>query len=181
MEVTPKHTQAVSGWAAMEPSGEVVPFAFKRRENGVDDVTIKVHYCGMCHTDLHFINNDWGITMYPLVPGHEITGVVTRVGANVSGFRPGDRVGVGLSTVDPRGSGLRLCLQVRSLEHLQPRLQQALPRRFCRAGVKKTAQSRPQKPVFHRLGPKLVPADSGRTRRWIHVDPVFACVYRFDP
>ncbi|VAH25443.1 unnamed protein product [Triticum turgidum subsp. durum] len=95
MEVTPKHTQAVSGWAAMEPSGEVVPFAFKRRENGVDDVTIKVHYCGMCHTDLHFINNDWGITMYPLVPGHEITGVVTRVGANVSGFRPGDRVGVG--------------------------------------------------------------------------------------
>ena len=95
MEVTPNHTQAVSGWAAMEPSGEVVPFAFKRRENGVDDVTIKVHYCGMCHTDLHFINNDWGITMYPVVPGHEITGVVTRVGANVSGFRPGDRVGVG--------------------------------------------------------------------------------------
>uniref|UniRef100_M8B2M9 cinnamyl-alcohol dehydrogenase n=1 Tax=Aegilops tauschii TaxID=37682 RepID=M8B2M9_AEGTA len=63
MEVTPNHTQAVSGWAAMEPSGEVVPFAFKRRENGVDDVTIKVHYCGMCHTDLHFINNDWGITI----------------------------------------------------------------------------------------------------------------------
>jgi cinnamyl-alcohol dehydrogenase len=65
------------------------------RENGVDDVTIKVEYCGMCHTDLHFIQNDWGITMYPLVPGHEITGVVTKVGSNVTGFGVGDRVGVG--------------------------------------------------------------------------------------
>jgi cinnamyl-alcohol dehydrogenase len=65
------------------------------RENGVDDVTIKVLYCGMCHTDLHFMKNDWDITMYPVVPGHEITGVVTSVGANVSGFKPGDRVGVG--------------------------------------------------------------------------------------
>ncbi|KAM0822160.1 hypothetical protein ACQ4PT_071682 [Festuca glaucescens] len=95
MEVTPNHTQAVSGWAAMDASGEVVPFSFKRRETGVDDVTIKVQYCGMCHTDLHFINNAWGITMYPVVPGHEITGVVTKVGTNVSGFSPGDRVGVG--------------------------------------------------------------------------------------
>lgn len=65
------------------------------RENGPDDVTIKVQYCGMCHTDLHFINNDWGITTYPLVPGHEITGVVTKAGRNVTGFRVGDRVGVG--------------------------------------------------------------------------------------
>lgn len=65
------------------------------RENGVDDVTIKVQYCGMCHTDLHFIQNDWGITMYPLVPGHEITGIVTKVGTNVSTFKIGDRVGVG--------------------------------------------------------------------------------------
>lgn len=65
------------------------------RENGVDDVTIKVKYCGMCHTDLHFIHNDWGITMYPVVPGHEITGVVTKVGTNVAGFKVGDRVGVG--------------------------------------------------------------------------------------
>ncbi|EMS47366.1 putative cinnamyl alcohol dehydrogenase 6 [Triticum urartu] len=79
----------------MDESGEIVPFNFKRRENGVDDVTIKVLYCGMCHTDLHFAKNHWGITTYPVVPGHEITGVVTKVGANVSGFRPGDRVGVG--------------------------------------------------------------------------------------
>lgn len=95
MEVTPNHTQTVTGWAAMDESGKVEPFIFKRRENGVDDVTIKVQYCGMCHTDLHFIQNDWGITMYPVVPGHEITGVVTKVGSNVSGFKVGDRVGVG--------------------------------------------------------------------------------------
>ncbi|KAK1613643.1 hypothetical protein QYE76_019160 [Lolium multiflorum] len=95
MEVTPSHTQAVNGWAAMDESGKVVLFSFKRRENGVDDVTIKVQYCGMCHTDLNYINNAWGNTIYPVVPGHEITGVVTKVGTNVSGFHPGDRVGVG--------------------------------------------------------------------------------------
>ena len=65
------------------------------RENGVDDVTIKVLYCGMCHSDLNFLKNDWGITIYPVVPGHEVTGVVTEVGASVSGFKVGDRVAVG--------------------------------------------------------------------------------------
>ncbi|CAL5033028.1 unnamed protein product [Urochloa decumbens] len=95
MEVTAKHTQTVAGWAAMDESGKVDPFIFKIRENGVDDVTIKVLYCGMCHTDLHFMKNHFDITMYPVVPGHEITGVVTKVGANVSGFKAGDRVGVG--------------------------------------------------------------------------------------
>ncbi|XP_074568735.1 putative cinnamyl alcohol dehydrogenase 6 [Curcuma longa] len=94
-ETTPNHTQSVSGWAARNSSGEVTPFVFKRRENGADDVTIKVLYCGMCHTDLHYIRNDWGITMYPVVPGHEITGIITKVGDNVSNFKVGDRVGVG--------------------------------------------------------------------------------------
>ncbi|KAF2297969.1 hypothetical protein GH714_006792 [Hevea brasiliensis] len=52
-------------------------------------------YCGICHTDLHHVRNDWGITMYPVVPGHEITGVITKVGSNVKNFKLGDRVGVG--------------------------------------------------------------------------------------
>ncbi|CAL5028263.1 unnamed protein product [Urochloa decumbens] len=95
MEVTANHTQTVAGWAAMNEAGKVAPFIFKRRENGMDDVTIKVLYCGMCHTDLHFMKNHFDITMYPIVPGHEITGVVTEVGDNVSGFKTGDRVGVG--------------------------------------------------------------------------------------
>ncbi|OVA03809.1 Alcohol dehydrogenase superfamily [Macleaya cordata] len=94
-ETTPNHTQIVTGWAGHDQSGKVTPFTFKRRENGVDDVTIEILYCGMCHTDLHYLRNDWGITMYPIVPGHEITGVITKVGSNVGGFKVGDRVGVG--------------------------------------------------------------------------------------
>ncbi|XP_043714264.1 probable cinnamyl alcohol dehydrogenase 6 [Telopea speciosissima] len=94
-QTTPNHTQTVAGWAAHDSSGKITPFIFKRRENGENDVTIKILYCGMCHTDLHYIRNDWGITMYPVVPGHEITGVITEVGEKVKGFKMGDRVGVG--------------------------------------------------------------------------------------
>ncbi|KAJ3679909.1 hypothetical protein LUZ60_016187 [Juncus effusus] len=95
MEVTPNHTQVVAGWAGKDASGKVEPYVFKRRVNGAEDVTIKVLYCGMCHTDLHYLKNDWGITMYPVVPGHEITGVITKVGSSVTNFKVGDRVGVG--------------------------------------------------------------------------------------
>ncbi|XP_047324329.1 probable cinnamyl alcohol dehydrogenase 6 [Impatiens glandulifera] len=94
-QTTPNHTQTVTGWAAHEQSGKVTPYTFKRRENGINDITIEVLYCGICHTDLHYINNDWGITMYPVVPGHEITGVVTKIGSNVKNFIVGDKVGVG--------------------------------------------------------------------------------------
>ncbi|KAJ6818971.1 putative cinnamyl alcohol dehydrogenase 6 [Iris pallida] len=94
-QTTPNHTQTVPGWAAMDSSGKMHPFVFKRRENGVDDVTIKILYCGMCHSDIHYAKNEWGISVYPLVPGHEITGIVTQVGSNVGKFKVGDRVGVG--------------------------------------------------------------------------------------
>ncbi|KAJ4962509.1 hypothetical protein NE237_022448 [Protea cynaroides] len=94
-QTTPNHTQTVVGWAAHDSSGKISPFIFKRRENGENDVTIKILYCGMCHTDLHYARNDWGITMFPVVPGHEITGVITKVGGKVKGFKVGDRVGVG--------------------------------------------------------------------------------------
>ncbi|XP_050214772.1 probable cinnamyl alcohol dehydrogenase 6 [Mercurialis annua] len=94
-QTTPNHTQTVSGWAAHDSSGNITPYIFKRRENGVNDVTIKILYCGICHTDLHHAKNDWGITMYPVVPGHEITGIITKVGSNVKNFKVGDRAGVG--------------------------------------------------------------------------------------
>ncbi|KAK2660776.1 hypothetical protein Ddye_007309 [Dipteronia dyeriana] len=94
-QTTPNHTQTVAGWAAHDSSGNITPYIFKRRENGVNDVTIKVMYCGICHTDLHNVRNDWGITMYPVVPGHEITGIITKVGSNVENFKVGDNVGVG--------------------------------------------------------------------------------------
>ncbi|KAL6506686.1 putative cinnamyl alcohol dehydrogenase 6 [Orobanche hederae] len=94
-ETTPNHTQTVKGWAAHDTSGKITPHTFKRRENGVDDVTIKILYCGICHTDLHHVKNDWNITMYPVVPGHEIVGIITKVGSNVANFKVGDRAGVG--------------------------------------------------------------------------------------
>ncbi|XP_041021695.1 probable cinnamyl alcohol dehydrogenase 6 [Juglans microcarpa x Juglans regia] len=94
-QTTPNHTQKVSGWAAHDSSGKITPYIFTRRENGINDVTIRILYCGICHTDLHQARNDWGITMYPIVPGHEITGVITKVGSNVKRFKEGDRVGVG--------------------------------------------------------------------------------------
>ncbi|KAL6524855.1 putative cinnamyl alcohol dehydrogenase 6 [Orobanche minor] len=94
-ETTPNHTQTVKGWAAHDTSGKITPYTFKRRENGVDDVTMKILYCGICHTDLHHVKNDWNITMYPVVPGHEIVGIITKVGSNVANFKVGDRAGVG--------------------------------------------------------------------------------------
>uniref|UniRef100_M8BJN2 cinnamyl-alcohol dehydrogenase n=1 Tax=Aegilops tauschii TaxID=37682 RepID=M8BJN2_AEGTA len=84
------------GWAvgiAASPS-EFEPCS-DARSTGDDDVAIKVLYCGICHSDLHTIKNDWKNAIYPVVPGHEIAGVVTEVGKNVAGFAAGDRVGVG--------------------------------------------------------------------------------------
>ncbi|KAA8530992.1 hypothetical protein F0562_005718 [Nyssa sinensis] len=91
-----EHPQNAFGWAARDASGILSPFNFSRRENGDDDVTLKVLYCGVCHSDLHFLRNDWGFTRYPVVPGHEIVGVVTKIGENVKKFKVGDRVGVGV-------------------------------------------------------------------------------------
>ncbi|PHT26313.1 putative mannitol dehydrogenase [Capsicum baccatum] len=94
-QTAPNHTQTVYGWAAHDSSGKITPFIFKRRENGDNDVTIEILYCGMCHTDVHHVKDDWGITVYPVVPGHEITGIITKVGSNVRKFQIGDKVGVG--------------------------------------------------------------------------------------
>lgn len=86
---------AALGWAARDASGVLSPFDFSRRAQKDDDVTIKVLYCGICHTDLYIIKNEWGNAMYPVVPGHEILGVVTDVGSGVTKFKAGETVGVG--------------------------------------------------------------------------------------
>ncbi|XP_038902612.1 probable mannitol dehydrogenase [Benincasa hispida] len=91
-----EHPIKAFGWAARDSSGLLSPFHFARRENRDDDVSIKVLYCGVCHSDLHLLKNDWGVTNYPIVPGHEIVGVVTSVGNNVKKFKAGDQVGVGV-------------------------------------------------------------------------------------
>jgi uncharacterized zinc-type alcohol dehydrogenase-like protein len=83
------------GYAAQSPSASLAPFTFERREPRADDVVIDILYCGICHSDLHTARNDWGNTVYPVVPGHEIIGRVRSAGPDVTRFRTGDHVGVG--------------------------------------------------------------------------------------
>lgn len=90
-----EHPKKAFGWAARDSSGVLSPFHFSRRATGEKDVTFKVMFCGICHTDLHLLKNEWGNSIYPIVPGHEIVGVVTEVGSKVSKFKVGDKVGVG--------------------------------------------------------------------------------------
>ncbi|KAK6923251.1 Alcohol dehydrogenase-like, C-terminal [Dillenia turbinata] len=90
-----EHPVTAVGWAARDSSGVLSPFNFSRRATGDEDVMFKVLFCGICHSDLHSIKNEWGFSTYPLVPGHEIVGVVTEVGSKVKNFKIGDKVGVG--------------------------------------------------------------------------------------
>ncbi|KAI3453374.1 hypothetical protein Pfo_010037 [Paulownia fortunei] len=83
------------GWAARDPSGLLSPYKFTRRSVGSDDVSIKIVYCGVCFADVIWTRNKFGHSNYPLVPGHEIVGIVTEVGSNVNRFTVGDYVGVG--------------------------------------------------------------------------------------
>ncbi|PWE54392.1 hydroxyacid dehydrogenase [Metarhizobium album] len=83
------------GYAATDASKPLTPFTFDRREPNEDDVVISIQYCGVCHSDIHQARNEWGNSMFPMVPGHEVAGTVTAVGAKVTKFKVGDRVGVG--------------------------------------------------------------------------------------
>ena len=82
-------------YAALSAGAKLVPHSIARRQPGQRDVQIDIDFCGVCHTDLHFVNNDWGMSVYPLVPGHEIIGRVSAVGPEVSDLTVGQRVGVG--------------------------------------------------------------------------------------
>ena len=85
----------VSAYGAMRPDAPMQPVKIERREIGADDVAIDISHCGICHSDLHYVRGEWGQPSSPAVPGHEIVGVVRAVGANVSKYKVGDRVGVG--------------------------------------------------------------------------------------
>jgi alcohol dehydrogenase (NADP+) len=84
-----------SAYAAQSATTPLAPFNFQRRDVGKHDVQIEILYCGVCHSDLHTVRNEWKGTIYPCVPGHEIVGRVTKVGAHVKKFKEGDTAGVG--------------------------------------------------------------------------------------
>jgi uncharacterized zinc-type alcohol dehydrogenase-like protein len=84
-----------NGFGTTAADRPLTELEIRRREVGPNDVKIKILYCGVCHSDLHFARNEWHFTVYPAVPGHEIVGRVSQIGANVRDFQIGDQVGVG--------------------------------------------------------------------------------------
>lgn len=87
--------RTVKGYAALKPGATLESHTYELPEIAADQVDIKVHYCGICHSDLSMIHNDWGTSEYPLVPGHEIVGEIVSVGKEVKSLKVGDKVGLG--------------------------------------------------------------------------------------
>lgn len=86
---------ATKGYAAQSATEQLAPFNFERREPGLHDVQFEIMYCGVCHSDIHQVRNEWKNSIYPMVPGHEIVGRVNKVGKQVSKFKEGDLAAVG--------------------------------------------------------------------------------------
>jgi uncharacterized zinc-type alcohol dehydrogenase-like protein len=86
---------ATKGYAVHDAKDTLAPFNFDRREPGPHDVQFDILFCGVCHSDIHQVRNEWGNSIYPMVPGHEIVGKVTKVGSEVKKFKAGDLAGVG--------------------------------------------------------------------------------------
>ena len=84
------------GYAAHDSKSPLTPFVFNRRELGSEDIGFRIDYAGICHSDIHQVREEWGPSLYPMVPGHEIVGTVTELGQGVTKFKIGDRIGVGV-------------------------------------------------------------------------------------
>lgn len=83
-------------YTALAAKTDLVPYEFERRELGSNDVALDISYAGICHSDIHQVAEEWGPAIFPMVPGHEIAGIVTAVGTKVSKFSVGDKIGVGV-------------------------------------------------------------------------------------
>jgi len=84
------------GYAALSAQSQLAPFIFSRREPGATEIAVEILYCGVCHSDLHMVRNEWGNSIYPMVPGHEIVGRVTAAGSAVTKFKAGGIAAVGV-------------------------------------------------------------------------------------
>ena len=83
------------GYAAQQAKANLQAFTFQRREPGPKDILIEIHYCGVCHSDIHQVRDEWGGSTFPMVPGHEIVGRVIAAGGQVTKFKEGDLAGIG--------------------------------------------------------------------------------------
>lgn len=88
-------TETFHGWASKKPGQALTELAFDPGELRPEQVQVKIESCGICHSDLSMLNNDWGNSVYPLVPGHEVIGIIEKTGDQVKGLALGDRVGLG--------------------------------------------------------------------------------------
>ena len=102
----------VNAYAVKGPKGKLVPFSYESGELSPENIDIKVSYCGLCHSDMSMMNNDWGMTQYPIVPGHEIIGEIVAVGNAVKNLKVGDKVGLGWMS-----SSCMSCSQCMSGDH----------------------------------------------------------------
>ncbi len=130
-------------WAAQSPKDKLAPWSFQRREIGDHDVLIDIKFCGVCHSDIHQARDEWGGSIFPMVPGHEIVGHVVRVGAKVKRFESGDTVGVGCMV-----DSCRECAPCK--RHLE---------QFCENGMSATYNSTEQDkktPTFGGYSDKIV-------------------------
>jgi uncharacterized zinc-type alcohol dehydrogenase-like protein len=84
------------GYAVLEAKKPLVPYEFNRRDLGTHDVALDILYAGICHSDIHQAREEWGPALFPMVPGHEIAGVVTSIGSGVTKFKVGEKIGVGV-------------------------------------------------------------------------------------
>ena len=84
------------GYAALSAGASLVSHDFERRDLGANDVSLAISYAGICHSDIHQVAEEWGPALFPMVPGHEIAGIVTAIGSSVNKFAVGDRIGVGV-------------------------------------------------------------------------------------
>lgn len=95
MSTSSHQTKLIEGFATQKVGGPLEPFHYECPQVGPWDIEVEIAYCGLCHSDLHLIQNDWGFSTYPLLPGHEIIGTVKKKGELVADFEVGERVGIG--------------------------------------------------------------------------------------
>jgi alcohol/geraniol dehydrogenase (NADP+) len=122
----------IQALAATEPRGKLLPFSYDPGPLDAEQVEIDVRYCGICHSDLSMLNNDWGMTTYPFVPGHEAIGVISAVGEYAKGVKVGDVVGLGWNA----GSCLHCSRCLTGNHNMCQSLQQTIVGRYGAFGAK---------------------------------------------